>query len=79
MKFIEAEKAATTRNGDVLELCSEFLKSGIEVAEITEWNGRYSNVSNLYVGIKTIVAGYFKDTIKVTKCGQKVFLERLKK
>ena len=77
MKLVEATKSNTTRNGDIIELCSDFLKSGFEVAEVTEIEERYSNVSNAYVGIRTVVNVYFKGKIKATKCGQHIYLERL--
>lgn len=79
MKLVEATKSSTTKNGDIIELCSDFLKSGFEVAEVTEIEERYSNVGNAYVGIKNVVQGYFKGKIKVTKCGQHIYLERLVK
>lgn len=79
MKFEEVKKSQTTRNGDVIELCSEFLKSGIEVAEVTDWNERYSTAGNMYVGFKTVINGYFKDKIKVVKNGNHIYLERLGK
>lgn len=79
MKFEEVKKSQTTRNGDVIELCSEFLKSGIEVAEVTDWNERYSSAGNMYVGFKNVITGYFKDKIKVVKNGNHIYLERLGK
>ena len=79
MKFEEVKKSQTTRNGDVIELCSDFLKSGIEVAEVTDWNERYSSAGNMYVGFKTVVNGYFKDKIKVVKNSNHIYLERLGK
>ena len=60
-------------------MCSEFLKSGIEVAEITDWEERYSTINNVYIGLKTVVKGYFKDSIRVAKNGNHVFIERIKK
>lgn len=79
MKLVETTKSKTTRNGDIIELCSDFLKSGFEVAEVTELEDRYSNVANAYVGIKNVAQGYFKGKIKVTKCDQHIYLERLAK
>ena len=79
MKLVEARKSNTTKNGDIIELCSEFLQSGYEVAEVTELEGRYSNPANAYTGIKNVAHGYFKGKIKVTKCGQHIYMERLVK
>ena len=79
MKFEEVKKSQTTRNGDVIELCSEFLKSGFEVAEVTDWNERYSSAGNMYTGFKNVITGYFKDKIKVVKNGNHIYLERLGK
>lgn len=76
MKFVEVDKTKTTRNGDVIEMCSEFVKSGIEVAEVTDWEGRYSSINNVYIGVKTVVRGYFANEIRVSKNGDHVFLER---
>ena len=79
MKFVEVENSKARRNGDVLELCSEFLKSGIEVAEVTEIGNRFKDVGCAYTGIRNVVRGYFKGKMRVAKNGEHIYLERLGK
>lgn len=79
MKFVEVENSKAKRNGDVIELCSEFLKSGIEVAEVTEIGDRYTDTEGAYTGIRNVIRGYFKDKMRVAKNGEHIYLERLEK
>lgn len=62
---------------ECMEMLSEFVKSGIEVAEVKDWDTSYSSVGSAYVALRTIAERCFKGEIRISKGGGKLFIARI--
>ena len=81
MKFVESKRVFTKRgmrNGsvEIMEMLTEFLQSGIEVAEVKDWEGTYRNAETLYGSLMGIVKRFFNGEIRASRSGQQVFIAR---
>ena len=76
MEFREVKRSETKTNGELISVMSEFLKSGIEVAELVGWEDTYATSEGAYYAAKRVSKGYFPN-LKVTKLKDKIFMERV--
>lgn len=77
MKFEEVAKNSNKPNGELINLIEDFLLSGIEIAEIKDYSDKYINAESLYISIKSVCSGKFKGKAKVSRCAERVFIERI--
>ena len=64
--------------GETINLLSDFLQSGIEVAEIKDWEFTHKTFTAAYQALQKAVKGYFKDEIRVARRGEHIYIARLK-
>ncbi len=76
MKFEKVESNTEKRNGEMINLLTAFMESDCEVAEVKDWNDSYSTFGSLYNACTNVAKRYFPDKIKVSKCGQHLFLKK---
>lgn len=69
MRFIKADSSKT--KSEYQNLVRDFLDSGMEKAEIVDFNGRSANV--FYRSLTVIVSRY-KLQVKVSRVGNKIYL-----
>ena len=67
------------RGGEAIELLTEFLKSGIEVAEVKDWEYSHKSLNSTYQSLKNAVDGYFKGEIRIAIRGEHLYIARLEK
>lgn len=67
------------RGGEAIELLTEFLKSGIEVAEVKDWEYSHKSLNSTYQSLKRAVDGYFKNEIRLAIRGEHLYIARLGK
>lgn len=67
------------RGGEAIELLTEFLKSGIEVAEVKDWEYSHKSLNGTYQSLKHAVDGYFKNEIRLAIRGEHLYIARLEK
>lgn len=79
MKFEEVKDNANKRNGVLLNLFHEFMESGVELAELKEWEKDYQSISSLYTAAKTVAKGYYNGKVRVSKNMNHVYIERIEK
>ena len=64
---------------EVVEMLSDFIKFGIEVAEIKDWELTHKSFNATYQALTKAVNGYFKKQIRVAKRGEHIYIARLEK
>ena len=84
MKFVESNvilgnKGLYGGSKVVAQMLSEFLESGIEVAEVRDYDEYYKNSESAYQSIKNIIDRYFTGEIRVARQSDHVFIARLEK
>lgn len=67
------------RNGEVVNMLSEFLKSGIEVAEVKDWEYSHKSLNSTYQSLKHAIECYFKGEIRLAIRGEHLYIARLEK
>lgn len=67
------------RGGEAIVLLTDFLKSGIEVAEVKDWEYSHSSLNSTYQSLKNAIDGYFKGEIRVALRGEHLYIARLEK
>lgn len=65
--------------GEIVGMLTEFLQSGIEVAEVKDWEYSHKTLNSTYQALKFAVKGYFKDQIRVAQRGEHLYIARLDK
>lgn len=56
---------------------SDFLKSGIEVAEVTDWESCYASVGSAYISFRKMALRFYASEIRVSKANGKLFIARV--
>ena len=59
-------------------MLSDFLKSGIEVAEVKDWEHAHKSLNTAYQAVTYAVKRYYKGEIRVAKRGEHIYIARLK-
>ena len=64
---------------EVINLLSDFLKSGIEVAEIKDWEDTHASQNAVCQSLNRAVKLYYNGEIRVSKSGEHIFIARIEK
>ena len=64
---------------EIANMFSEFIQSGIEVAEVKDWALTHKSFESTYQALKKVASGYFKNQIRVAKRGEHLYIARLDK
>lgn len=67
------------KGGEAIALLTDFLKSGIEVAEVKDWEYSHKSLNGTYQSLKHAVEGYFKGEIRIAMRGEHLYIARLEK
>lgn len=67
------------RGGEAIVLLTDFLKSGIDVAEVKDWEYSHSSLNSTYQSLKHAIDGYFKGEIRIAIRGEHLYIARLDK
>lgn len=67
------------KTDEIIAIISEFLSSGIECAELKQWDDEYKDVKTAYTGLRKIANDNFREKVYVGKAGDRIFLERIEK
>ena len=73
------KRGMKTSSVQLMALCSDFLKSGIEVAEVKGWGEDYKNAQSCRCAIHNVIQNCFKGQMRVASSGNKIFIARLDK
>ena len=65
------------RGGEIVNLLGDFLKSGIEVAEIKDWQYSHKSLGSTYQALNYAVKGYYKGKIRVAMRSGHIYIARL--
>ena len=63
-------------NLEIINLLSDFLESGIEVAEIKDWEDTYSSMNAVYQSLCRASKLYFNKQVRVSRSGEHIFIAR---
>lgn len=75
----EKPKKKHEKTDRMIALISEFLSSGIECAELKQWDDEYNSISVAYGSLRKITEANFRGKVYVGKANQRLFLERIEK